>query len=90
MHDDDYSSAAVQFLIEGRFLAECEVHGYTKGGRRDLRDLWPVAISQFKLGRAGAVPWAVGMDQRTFTDVLQAAYNDNCGECIGCIQMEQE
>ena len=90
MEREDNLNAAKAFLVEIGTLKECEEHGYIVGGDDDLQRLWPIAMGERKRGANGRVPWAAAMKAKDFTDLLKEAYDDSCGDCIGCDQRERE
>lgn len=90
MDQSDRSGCAIQYLCTIGVLEECEIHGYTMGGERSLDDSWGVAVNDWKQGANGRASWSGGTSLSDFKATLQDAYDDNCGECIGCQQTERE
>lgn len=77
---------AAAYLVKKGALEQCSFHEEIYGGDMDLdRDFWRYATADWKRGEHGLVPWASGMEQREFTDLLKAAYEDHLGdECGFC------
>ena len=90
MEQQDALECAKGYLVTINVLNECGIHGYTEGGERTLNETWGIAVNDWKKGAEGRASWAAGLELAEYKALLQSAYDDNCGDCIGCTQAEAQ
>lgn len=83
-HEDDVN-VATSYLVKIDELKECEAHGEIYGGDTTDWDsnFYSRVMADRKRGVNGPIPWAASMPAREFTDLLNEAANDHCGDGCG-------